>query len=460
MATFDVVNPFSQAVIQSVELHSKDQALAILHESYQTHLSNAEGLPKFERISILEQFATLIKLHEEELAHISCSEGGKPMADSLIEIARAINGVKLGIQSVQNIAGVEIPMGLTAASVGRRAYTRKSPIGVIFSISAFNHPINLFVHQVVPAIAAGCPVIYKPALSTPLVSSKLTELLYQAGLPKEWCTYLMCDNDTTALLAADSRLGYVSFIGSARVGWKIKSALAPGVKIALEHGGNASIIVADDAKLSAAVPAICKAGFYHAGQVCVSAQRIYVQENIVDSFVSQLNAAANQQSIGDPLELKTEIGPIISSEALHRIDSWVQEAILEGAQLICGGNKLSNNCFEPTILLNPSEKSKVTTEEIFGPVVCVYSYKTDEEAVHRANNTPFVFQASAFTSSLSRSTFFASKLNGAAVMINEHSAFRVDWMPFGGQGLSGQGMGGIDYSTQEMLKQKLIVIKD
>ena len=292
------------------------------------------------------------------------------------------------------------------------------------------------------------------------VSKKIIELIYDSGLPREWCTYLVCENETTAKLAQSPLLGYISFIGSSKIGWNIKAKIAPGVKIALEHGGNAPTIVRADANLKLAIPQIAKAGFYHAGQVCVSAQRIYVHDTICDSFVAQINRLAQTQKLGNPLSVETEIGPLISDTSLNRINKWVQDAIDEGATLIAGGNKLQNNCYEPTILLNPLEKSKVTKEEIFGPVICIYSFSSDEEAIKRANNSRYCFQSAVFTESLNKALKYTQDLNGSTVLINSHPAFRVDWMPFGGQGLSGDGLGGISYSTEEMLKQKLIIIAE
>ena len=235
--------------------------------------------------------------------------------------------------------------------------------------------------------------------------------------------------------------------------------MAPGVTINLEHGGNAPVIVSKDANLSKAIPQIAKAGFYHAGQVCVSAQRIYVHESIIDSFVNQLKKETQLQKVGNPNNKETLIGPIITREANDRIDDWVQKAIKEGATLICGGNKLKNNCYEPTILLSPSELSLVTREEIFGPIICVYGFSNNKEAIDKANKSPYIFQAAAYTENINEAFMFSNKLFGAAVIINSHPAFRVDWMPFGGQGLSGEGLGGIEYSVNEILKQKLVIIQ-
>jgi len=459
MSNLNVFNPYTDELISSEVMLSKKEALSKLSEAYDIHKKNTSGISKKNRIEILENFYQLLQKNSQEIIELSVSEGGKPIQDSQIEMQRALEGVKLGIQSIRNLNGEMIPMNLNSASSNKLAFTTKSPIGVVFSISAFNHPINLTIHQIIPCIAAGCPVLYKPALSTPLVSKKIIKLLYKAGLPQEWCTHIICDNETTADLAKSDLIGYISFIGSSKVGWSIKQKMAAGVKIILEHGGTAPVIIARDADLKKAVPQIANSGFYHAGQVCVSAQKIYVHNDLIDSFISQLNLQAQLKKIGNPLNENTLIGPIISKSSLERIDNWVQEAINEGATLICGGNKLQNNCYEPTVLLNPSPNSLVSKEEIFGPVMCIYSFNENEEAIQLANKSPYIFQSAAYTNTLNQAFYFSKKLNGACVIINNHPAFRVDWMPFGGQGLSGEGLGGVEYSVKEMLKQKLVIIQ-
>jgi len=459
MANLNIINPFTSDKIATLELNSKKEAFKILFNAYELHKEKPNGLPKEQRIKILEHLCQLLETNKHEIIELSTLEGGKPIQDTKIEMDRAIEGVKLGIHAIRNISGEVIPMNLNSASENKLAYTQKKPVGVVLSISAFNHPINLAIHQIIPCVAAGCPVIYKPALSTPLVSQKIIKLLYDAGLPKEWCSYLLCDNEITADLAKSDLIGYISFIGSSEVGWSIKQNMAPGVKILLEHGGNAPVIVAQDANLDKAIPEIAKAGFYHAGQVCVSAQRIYVHEDIIDVFTSQLNFEAQLHKTGNPMNAETFVGPIISTSSLERIDNWVKIAIKEGATLIFGGKKLKNNCYEPTLLLNPNHESLVSKEEIFGPVICIYTFKETEEAIHLANSSPYIFQSAAYTNTINSALDLSERLNGATIMINTHPAFRVDWMPFGGQGLSGEGLGGIEYSVQEMLKQKLIVIQ-
>lgn len=459
MEKLKVFNPSTNNLISELEMSDLDNAQTIINSAFQTHQKYPKGLPKAQRIEILENFYLLLLENRDRLTMLSIQEGGKPIADSIVEMDRALEGVKLGINAIHNIKGSVIPMELNETSMGKFAVTKKLPRGVVFSISAFNHPINLTIHQIVPAIAAGCPVVYKPALTTPLVSKEIINLLLQSGLPKAWCYYLICNNEVTSSLISNEKLAYVSFIGSHKVGWQLKSKLAPGVKIALEHGGNAPVIVDENANLSLAIPQIVKAGYYHAGQVCVSAQRIYVHAKVFDEFVSQLTRKVKALKVGVATDSAVDVGPIINSNSLNRIHAWVQDAIQDGAELLMGGNIIDEKFYEPTILLNPSNESLVTQKEIFGPVLCIYKVNSIEKAVEEANESPFVFQSSAYTSSLSNANYFSDHLNGAAVLINIHPAFRVDWMPFGGQGLSGEGLGGIQYSVNEMLKEKLVIVQ-
>ena len=459
MALLNISNPYTSELISTLHLQSREEAVEVFNMSFDLFQKSPLGLSKAKRIEVLEQFYILLQENREELIQLSLSEGGKPLHDSIIEMDRALEGVKLSIQSIFKIYGEEIPMDLNNASSNKLAFTQKGPIGVVFAISAFNHPINLAVHQIIPAIAAGCPVIYKPALTTPLVSKKLIELLYNAGLPDGWCSYLLCDDDTTSILCENDKISHISFIGAAQIGWEIKRKIAPGVTLTLEHGGNAPVILTAETNIEKASEDIAKAGFYHAGQVCVSAQRIYVHNSILKQFTEKLKNVTMRQKVGDPAHPETLIGPIITKKAQNRIHQWIQKAIKEGASLICGGMELSNNCYAPTVLLNPSEDSLVSTEEIFGPVLCVYSYENVNNAIERANRSPYIFQSAAYTENLNQALLFAKKLNGSAVMINTHPAFRVDWMPFGGQGRSGEGLGGIEYAVKSMQKQKMVVIQ-
>jgi acyl-CoA reductase-like NAD-dependent aldehyde dehydrogenase len=401
----------------------------------------------------------------EELTGIAAEEGGKPYRDSKVEVLRAINGVKIAVAGLYNLRGEEIPMGMTAASVNRLAFTTREPIGVVLAISAFNHPLNLIIHQVIPAIATGCPVIVKPASSTPVSCFNLVKLLYEAGLPEAYCTAIVCRRELAEKLAADPRIGYVTFIGSHEVGWHLRSVLAPGTRIALEHGGVAPVIIDRSAEMESLVPAIAKGGFYHAGQVCVSVQKVFIHEAIAKVFAEKLAEEASGLKVGDPLDPQTDVGPMIAESEVNRVHEWVEQAIAAGAELLTGGSlnskQIQNNLssYSPTVLFSPPAHVLVSREEVFGPVICIYPYADLGDAISRANSLRYAFQAAVFTKDIDMALETAAKLNASAVMINDHTAFRVDWMPFGGRDESGIGTGGIPYSMNEMTREKMIVMR-
>jgi acyl-CoA reductase-like NAD-dependent aldehyde dehydrogenase len=459
METITVTSPYDGHHLQDLTLMNKqdvDTALDLAREVYE---DQSKWLPKYERVAILERTVEIMSSRIEELTKIAASEGGKPYIDSKVEVERAINGVKLAIEHMGVFEGKEIAMGHTKSSANRMAYTMKEPIGVVAAISAFNHPLNLCVHQTVPAIAVGSPVIIKPSLLTPMSTLTFVDILYEAGLPKAWCQVLIGEIPESEYLATHEKIDYLTFIGSAPVGWYLNSKVSPGTRVGLEHGGVAPVIVEADADIEDLIPALAKGAFYHAGQVCVSVQRIYVHENIVEEVTKRLSAAAQKMVVGDPLDPKTEIGPIISHSEVDRIDTWVKEAVAGGATLVCGGEKVGESCYAATILLNPPKDAKVSTKEVFGPVACIYSYADVEEAFDAANSLEVSFQASVFTKNIDMALHAVRRLNGTSVMVNDHTAFRVDWMPFGGAKASGLGLGGIPYSMEEMSKDKLMVIK-
>ena len=459
MNLIQVNRPFDGTLIREIPLHNAEdveQALQVAHGLFQ---DRSRWLPAWQRIDILEKVAQIMAGQIDELTRIAAGEGGKPWLDSRVEVLRAINGVKLAIEHIAHIKGEQIPMGQTPSSVNRLAFTVREPIGVVSSISAFNHPLNLIIHQVVPAIAVGSPVIIKPAMTTPLSCLRFVEILAEAGLPEGWCQCLVCDNENSEKLVTDGRVNYLSFIGSANVGWLLRSKLSPGTRCALEHGGAAPVIVEPDADFEPMIDNLLKGGFYHAGQVCVSVQRVFAHESICDRLAEQLSSKASKLVVGDPLDEKTEVGPLILPRELDRVENWVDEARQQGATVLCGGHRISDSCYAPTVLLNPPEDARVSRLEIFGPVVCVYSYTDRLEAIKRANALPFAFQASVFTRDLDTALDTMNRLNATAVMVNDHTAFRVDWMPFGGRDSSGIGMGGIQYSMHEMTREKLMVFK-
>lgn len=454
-----VFSPFDNHLIAELPMHYAGDVENALADAFSLSLDRSRLLPAYERIAILEKTAALLQARKETLACQAAEEGGKPLIDSRIEIDRGIQGIKVAIGALYHLAGEEIPMNLTPSSKNRLAFTFREPIGVVVAVSAFNHPFNLIVHQVIPAIAVGCPVIVKPALTTPISCLNLVNTLYEAGLPKEWCQALLADNEASEKLVTDPRVAFFSFIGSARVGWGLRSKLAPGARCSLEHGGAAPVIVEPDADFSDAVPLLAKGGLYHAGQVCVSVQRVYVHDSVISGVAAALADCASAMKVGDPLSDKTDIGPLILEREVDRIDAWVKEAASGGGKILCGGQRLSATCYSPTVILNPPKDAKVSAQEIFGPVICVYSYSERLEAIQRANSLPYAFQAAVFTKNLDIALDTVKRLDASAVMVNDHTAFRVDWMPFGGRRFSGIGVGGIAYTMKEMTHEKMMVLR-
>lgn len=459
MNELNVVAPYNHQHLKSYPLSDATAAFAMLERAQQVFTNRDQWLKPYERKTILQECLNLLKQRKQEFALTAAQEGGKPLMDSLIEVERAMQGIQIAIEEMSHMTGREIAMDQTPSSAGRMAYTYREPGGVVLAISAFNHPLNLIIHQVIPAIAVGCPVIVKPASSTPISCFNLIELLYQAGLPKAWCQALVCKSDVAEQLVKDPRVSFLSFIGSARVGWHLRSILASGAHCALEHGGAAPVIVAADADLETALPLLVKGGFYHAGQVCVSVQRVFADKKIANSLAKRMAKLAEQLRVGDPIDPKTEVGPLIDPKEVDRVALWVDEARQAGAKVLCGGERIGTTCYAPTVLLDPPMDVKVSQAEVFGPIVCVYSYEDRLQAIQLANQLPFVFQASVFTQDLNVALDSVKRLQATTVMVNDHTAFRVDWMPFGGRRDSGLGFGGIPYSMHDMSYEKMFVIK-
>ena len=399
-------------------------------------------LPKHQRIQILEKASELISSQAETLAKQIALEGGKPYTDALVEAHRAASSVKNAAETLSHSAGAEIPMDLTQPTKGYRAYTRIEPIGPVVAVSAFNHPLNLIAHQVAPAVAAGCPVIVKPAMSTPLSCLSFIHILREAGLPEAWARALLIKNDVATELVTDSRVAFFTFIGSAKVGWTLRSKLAPGTRCALEHGGSAPAIITADADVEDAVERLVKGGYYHAGQVCVSSQRLFVDAKVHAVFLEKFKSRVESLKVDDPQLESTEVGPLIHPKEVVRVHEWVEEAIESGGKCVTGGSVLSETTYAPTILDQPGPDVKVSREEVFGPITAIYPYTEIEDAIERANDVQWAFQAAVFTQNLKTVELASDKLNASTVMINEHTAFRADWMPFAGWSASGHDTGG------------------
>ena len=458
--SLSVTSPFDGRELDQVATAGSDHVEDALAAAYGLFRAKDSWLSVPERIEILNKTAAIMGEQIEELTMLAASEGGKPYRDSKVEVIRAIDGIHLCIEALRGHVGSVIPLGTTPATTGTLAFTQKEPIGVVVAVSAFNHPLNLIIHQVGPAVAAGCPFIVKPAGDTPLSCLRFIEILREAGLADAWCQAIVtADRDSATKLVTDPRVGFFSFIGSAQVGWMLSSKLAPGTRCALEHGGVAPAILAEPFDTERTLSSVLKGGFYHAGQVCVSVQRVFIPAAQAAEFSAELARRAQTLIVGAPEEESTDIGPLIRAAEVDRVAEWVDEAVAAGTELLCGGKKISDTCYEPTVLLNPPADIRVSTMEIFGPVVCVFGYDRLEDAVRQANSLPVAFQASIFCNDIDTAMSLYKQLDASAVMLNEHTAFRDDVMPFAGLRESGLGTGGIPYTVEDMQIDKMLVIR-
>jgi acyl-CoA reductase-like NAD-dependent aldehyde dehydrogenase len=457
--TLDVHSPYDGHKVGEVPVSTAVELEQYLQRAHRLFLDPEKRISVYQRKALLREAISIMRSREEQFVTDSAGEGGKPLIDTRVEFNRALAGIEVAIEWLPRMTGEEIPMNLNPPSMHRLAYTMREPVGVCASVSAFNHPINLIVHQVVPQFAVGCPVIIKPARTTPLSCFNVCRALHDAGVPEEWVQPMVLGHAETEALVTDKRVAFFSFIGSAEVGFDLAAKLAPGVHCALEHGGVAPVILEPDADVNDALPLLAKGGFYHAGQVCVSVQRLYVHDSICRDVAERLASLARELKVGDALSENTEVGPLIEKKEVSRVHEWVEEARRAGAEVLCGGEPIGETCYAPTVLLDPPDEAKVSQHEVFGPVVCVYSYTDRLEAIRRANALPYSFQAAVFTKNIDVALDTLKRLKARAVMVNDHTAFRVDWMPFGGREHSGMGTGGIPYSMLELTHEKLMVIR-
>ncbi len=456
----ELYSPNDSALITRIQYSTStdiDFLLTKLPESE----SQIKALKAFERSEILKKTSQIIKDNTNDLAVVISTEGGKPYKDALIEVQRAALTLELCSEETLRLGGEKIPMQRSAAGLKHLAFTSREPIGAVLAISAFNHPLNLIAHQAGCAIAAGNAVIIKPAPSTPISAYILKDLFEKAGLPKGIIEVVNAEVSLIEKLASSPQFKFISFIGSSKVGWNLRKIIAPGTRLSLEHGGVAPSLIRKDANLNLASQALTKGAFYHAGQVCISTQRIFVHKDVFEVFLSKFLTETKLLKTGDARLETTDVGPLIRKEEVIRIQSWIKEAIGKGAKLELGNETFGHQqqYLTPTILSNVPREALLMNEEVFGPVVCVNSYQDEEEIIQYLEQSPYIFESSLFTEDLSSAMNLSERIPAMTLVINNHSAYRVDWMPFGGHGLSGLGMGGVKYSIEEMTRLKQVIIR-
>ncbi len=455
--TLPVMNPFTQEVFAEVALAGSseiEQAIDLAVEAFK----KTKKLPAFIRSRICTQIAEGIRERQEEFASIIAQESGKPVVYARGEVARSISTFSIAAEEAKRIHGELLTLDITEASNGKTGLVKRFPIGPISGISPFNFPLNLVAHKVAPALACGNPIVLKPSSATPLTALLLGEVIMNTDAVEGSFSVLPCKSKNATALVEDSRLKMVSFTGSPPVGWDIKKR-AGKKKVTLELGGNAGVVIEPDADLNFAAKKVCFGAFAYSGQVCISVQRTYVHESCFNEFKELLIQETEKLKKGNPLEDHVTLGPLIDNENAERIESWINEALDGGADLIAGGNR-DGTFYEPTILTNVNSNNKVVCAEAFGPVLVLEPYSDFQQAVNSINDSDFGLQAGIFTNQLDKAMSGFNQLDVGGVVLNDVPTFRVDNMPYGGVKDSGFGREGIKYSIEEMTEPKLLVLNN
>ncbi len=450
----DALFPYDNSVIGQFQIPSPDQieiALQRVTEGFEVMSS----LQPATRAKILNAASELVLENLEDLAKVICLEVGKPIKQARIEVKRTADILKLSAEEALRINGEVVPLVRQESNSKRFTTLTYHPLGPVLAITPFNFPLSTVAHKVAPAIAAGNSVLLKPSPSAPIIAYNFAKILIKAGLPAQALCLLNCSNQQTERLAQDYRIKVLNFTGSSNVGWHLRSIVHPGTRTILELGGNAPVIVHSDADLDKAIPACIRGSFSFSGQTCISVQRIYVHESIATEFIEGFVEAANNLSIGNPLEDETDLGPLVKEAAVKRVHLWVEEAISEGAKLLCGGKILENNSYAPTVLKDVKSRMNIVCSEVFGPVVSIMTYNNLDEVIEKANDTSYGLSSAVFTQNLDTAFSVAKRLNSGTVMVNDSSAFRADEMPTTGLNQSGLGMESPKYAIREMSSTKV-----
>ncbi len=450
----DVRSPYSGDVVGRVAKAGADETRRALDAADR---ALANPLPAHKRAEILVKVAGLIGRRHEELARTISDEAGKPIKTARVEASRAMSTYTFAAVEARTLTGEMIPMDAAQAGEGKLAYTIRRPVGIVGAISPFNFPCNLVAHKLAPALAAGCPVVLKPASATPLSALLLAEFEQEAGLPAGWLNVVVGPSSEIGdVLVEDERVKLITFTGSGPVGWGIQER-APRKRVKLELGNSTPVIVAADADVEAAAAKLAPAAFAFAGQTCISVQRIYVARPVYDDFVTRFVPNVEALKVGDPADDDTDIGPVIDEGSRERILTWIEEAKAAGGTLLAGGEE--GGLIRPTVLAGVPDTAKASCEEVFGPVVIVNPVDSVDEAIERANGTPFGLQAGVFTASIDTALRCADALDFGGVTVNEAPSFRSDQMPYGGVKASGNTKEGPAYAVREMTEERLVVIQ-
>jgi acyl-CoA reductase-like NAD-dependent aldehyde dehydrogenase len=452
LEAIEVRSPFSGEVVGRVPKGGAEEAKRALDAA---DAARATPLPAHERARILDRTAALLEERQEEAARLICSEAGKPIKAARVEAQRAASTFTFSAVEARRLAGDVVPMDASAAGVGKLAFTLRLPIGIVGAISPFNFPLNLVAHKVAPALAAGCPVVLKPASATPLSALFLAELEAEAGLPDGWLNVVTGSASAIGdVLVEDDRVKLITFTGSGAVGWGIAER-AHRKRVKLELGNATPAIVCHDAPDD--TPAKLAANsFSFAGQSCISVQRIFVMADAWDGFVAEFVPKVEALHVGDPADDATDVGPVIGESDRDRILEWIDEST---GEVLTGGDTTADGLIRPTVIASPSPQDKVQCEEVFGPVVTLTKTSSFDEAIEQANATRYGLQAAIFTRDLGVATEAARRLEFGGVIVNEAPTFRADQMPYGGVKASGNTREGPAWAVREMTEERLVVLQ-
>jgi len=447
----EVRSPYSGAVVGRVASGGSGEARRALDAAA---AALDDPLPAHERARLLDAVAALLRERADEAARTICSEAGKPMKAARVEAARAVSTYTFAAVEARKLAGEVVPMDASPAGEGKLAFTLRLPIGIVGAISPFNFPLNLVAHKIAPALAAGCPVVLKPAGVTPLSALFLARLAEEAGLPPGWLNIVAGPAGPIGdELVGDERVKLITFTGSGAVGWGLAER-AHRKRVKLELGNATPAIVCADAPEGTAAKLAANA-FSFAGQSCISVQRIYVAQEAWDEFVETFVPAVEALKVGDPADEDTDVGPLISEDERDRVQSWVKEST---GEVLTGGVLTSDGLLEPTVVAAPARTDRVQCEEVFGPVVTLTRVATLDEAIEQANATRYGLQAAVFSRDLATCMTAARGLEFGGVTVNEAPTFRADQMPYGGVKASGNTKEGPAWAVREMTEERLVVI--
>lgn len=455
----EIRNPYSQQIANRVYISSENDINNALN--YLSSISeHYAGLPSYKKSLLLSKISETVASRKESLARLITEETGKPITLSRVEIERAIFTFQAGSEEARRIDGELIQLDQLPGSEGKFGIVKKFPIGIILAITPWNFPINLIAHKISPALASGNVVLLKPATYSLGCGLAIVEIIKEVCdiMDLNFCpiNVITAGGPEIEKFVADSRVSMVSFTGSPIIGWHIKRSLSTQ-RVALELGGNAGVIVDEDADLSIAIPKIVIGGFSNAGQSCISVQRVFVHSTIWDKFVEQIIVKTKTVKYGNPFEEETLVGPMITEEEAVRVERWIEEALALGGILLTGGNR-SAAVLEPTILTNVPQSCNVCSKEVFAPLIVLQPFREFKEAISFVNNSDFGLQAGVFTNNLNNVFYAFDKLEVGGVIINDVPTYRMDSMPYGGTKLSGYGREGIKYAINEMTEQKILVL--